>query len=147
MICPKLYFSTLDDSLFSFELIMDWNVPNPLWNNLSYFNLSDERIKHFIIFTYCLYFSFLFSVPCNFCPWWHCGNSHHAHGLFPNILPKLSFWVFNLARFLCLNFCLGCPLGFSTKQAFHFFYFFFKCCISRACSCWSDKASLFHPNL
>ena len=37
----------------------------PYENNLSSFNLSNERIYHFIIFAYCPYFCFLFSFLCH----------------------------------------------------------------------------------
>ena len=87
---------------------------SPMETILVPFNLSNKRINHFIIFAYCHFFSFLFSVSCNFCPWPPCGNFCHAHGLFPYILPRSPFWVFNLVGFLCLNFFLGCFFEFST---------------------------------
>ena len=57
-------------------------------------------------------------MPYNFCPWRPCGNFHQAHSLFPYLFPRSSFRVFNLVGFLCLNFFLGRPFGFSTLQAF-----------------------------
>ena len=99
---------------FLMNLIRDWNVPHPYRNNLLSFNLSNRRTNHFIVFAYCLYYFFLFFVPCNFCPWHPRGNFRHAHGLFPYLLPKLPFQVFNLVGFICLNFCLGRPFEFST---------------------------------
>ena len=52
-----------------------------------------KKIYHLIIWAmrestillslHSLYFSFLFSMPCNFCPWCPCGNFRDAHGFFP----------------------------------------------------------------
>ena len=98
-------------------------------NSLLFFNLSNKRIIHLLSFIIVIiflssffFFSFLFSMPCNFCPWRLYRNFCHTHSLFPYLLPRPPFWVFNLAGFFCLNFCLGCPFEFSTWQAFFFFF-------------------------
>ena len=87
-----LLFCTLWFScLFFSNLIKDWNVQIPYGNNL-------------LSFFFFLYLAFLFLVPCNFCTWRPYGNFCHAHSLFPYLLPRSPFWVFNLVGLFCLNF-------------------------------------------
>jgi len=64
---------------------------------LSSFNLSNESINHFIIFTYCLYFSFLFFFLCYVI---------FAHDVLVGI--------FAMPMVFSPNFCLGHPFEFST---------------------------------
>ena len=100
---------------FLMNLIRDWNVPHPYRNNLLSFNFSNERTTHLLsLLIVIIFFSFLFSMPCNFFPWHPLRNFHIAHGLCPCLLPRSPFWVFNLAGSFCLNYCLGHPFGFST---------------------------------
>ena len=67
----------------------------PYENNLSSFNLSNERIYHFIIFAYCPYFSFLFLCHVIF-----------AHDILEGIFAMPVVFPF--------IFCLDYSFGFST---------------------------------
>ena len=107
MICPKFYFSTLYDShVFPCEFNKGLECSKSLIETI--YHLLIWAMKEPSIYYLCLLSSFLFfSMPCNFypwCPWW---NFHHAHCLYHYSLPRSPFQVFNLARSLGPNFCLG----------------------------------------
>ena len=78
-----------DSHIFVFEFNEGLKCSKSLMKaNLLPFNLSKERISLFIIFAYChliysFFFSFLFPLPCNFCPWCLLRNFGNTHVLFP----------------------------------------------------------------
>ena len=103
---PQIYFSALYDShVFSYEFN----------KGLECSTSSIETIDHLFIWAMrespiyylCLLSSF-FSLS-----FFHFLSFFHAHGLCPYLLPRSPFWIFNLVGSFCLDFCLGCPFGFS----------------------------------
>ena len=73
---------------------------------LSSFNLSNESINHFVIFTYCLYFSSLFSFfSLSFLFFFLC-YVIFAHDVLVGI--------FAMPMVFSPNFCLSHPFEFST---------------------------------
>ena len=75
---------------------------SPYGNNLSSLNLSNKRINYFIIFSYCLYFTFLFLFSFFFSFFYACNFAHDILiGIFA--MPMVSPPIFYLYR----------PFGFS----------------------------------
>ena len=111
----------------------------PYKNNLSSFNLSNERTIHLLSLLIVIIFLFLFFFPC------HVIFAHDVvWGIFamPTVFAPI-FYLDNPFRFSTLIFALTALSGFQPSR---FFYYFFKCCNFEAYPCWLRKASLPHPH-
>ena len=105
----------------------------PYRNDLSSFNLSNERTTHLlslliVIIFLLFFFFFFFSLfhAMQFLPLTSFEEFSPCPLSLPLSFAQIAFSVFNLVGSFCLNFYLGRPFEFSTQQAFSFFFFFFQ---------------------
>ena len=109
----------------------------PYRNDLSSFNLSNERTTHLlslliVIMFLLFFFFFFFSLfhAMQFLPLTSFEEFSPCPWSLPLSFAQIAFSVFNLVGSFCLNFYLGRPFVFSTQQAFSFFFFFFSNVVS-----------------